>query len=100
MYTLEEMLEMEIKENGESSPLVQMLRNQIVAERSGKNFQELYITGSVFNLPSSDRLSTIEPHSEETKIAKDPSDTFSDRALEHDMEQNSDIAKSKKNIKK
>ena len=42
MLTLQELLEMEIKENGEQSPLVQMLRNQITAEKSGKTFQELY----------------------------------------------------------
>ena len=42
MLTLQELLEMEIKESGESAPLVQMLRNQITAEQSGKNFQELY----------------------------------------------------------
>lgn len=75
MLTLQEQLEMEIKENGESDPLVQMLRNQIQAEKSGKNLQELYLRGSVFNPSTSEQPSTIEPHSEETKIAKDPSDT-------------------------
>ena len=100
MYTLEEMLEMEIKEYGESSPLVQMLRNQIMAERSGKNFKELYVTGSVFNTSTSERPSTIEPHSEKTKIAKDPSDTLNHTALEHDMKRTSDTSQSKRNIKK
>jgi hypothetical protein len=52
MLTLQEQLEMEIKENGEKSPLVQMLRNQIVAEKSGKTFQDLYLTGSVKKQPS------------------------------------------------
>ena len=52
MLTLQEQLEMEIKENGESDPLVQMLRNQIAAEKSGKTFQELYLTGSVKKQPS------------------------------------------------
>ena len=47
MLTLQEQLEMEIKENGESDPLVQMLRNQIKAQESGKTSQELYLTGSV-----------------------------------------------------
>ena len=42
MLTLQEQLERELKENGESDPVVQMLRNQITAEQSGKNFQELY----------------------------------------------------------
>jgi len=52
MLTLQELLEMEIKESGESAPLVQMLRNQIAAEKSGKTFQELYLTGSVKKQPS------------------------------------------------
>ena len=47
MLTLQEQLEMEIKENGEKAPLVQMLRNQIQAQKSGKTFQELYLTESV-----------------------------------------------------
>ena len=52
MLTLQELLEIEIKENGEQSPLVQMLRNQITAEKSGKTFQELYLTGSEKKQPS------------------------------------------------
>ena len=47
MLTLQEQLERELKENGESDPVVQMLRKQIAAEKSGKTFQELYLTGSV-----------------------------------------------------
>jgi len=47
MLTLQEQLEREIRENGESDPVVQMLRNQIQAQKSGKTFQELYLTGSV-----------------------------------------------------
>jgi hypothetical protein len=42
MLTLQQQLERELKENGESDLVVQMLRNQIQAEKSGKNFQELY----------------------------------------------------------
>jgi hypothetical protein len=42
MLTLQEQLERELKENGESDPVVQMLRKQIAAEKSGKNFYELY----------------------------------------------------------
>ena len=42
MLTLQQQLERELKENGESDPVVQMLRNQIHAEQSGKNFRELY----------------------------------------------------------
>ena len=52
MLSLQEQLEMEIKENGEKAPLVQMLRNQITAEKSGKTFQDLYLTGSVKKQPS------------------------------------------------
>jgi len=42
MRTLQEQLEEEIRDHGEKSPMVQMLRNQITAEKSGKNFYELY----------------------------------------------------------
>ena len=52
MLTLQEQLERELKENGESDPVVQMLRKQIAAEKSGKTFQELYLTGSVKKQPS------------------------------------------------
>ena len=51
MHTLQEQLERELKENGESDPVVQMLRKQITAEKSGKTFQELYLTGSVKKQP-------------------------------------------------
>lgn len=47
MSTLQEQLDRLIERKGESSPLVQMLRNQIAAQESGKTFQDLYITGSV-----------------------------------------------------
>ena len=52
MLTLQEQLEMEIKENGEQAPLVQMLRNQITAEKSGKTFQELYTSRENEEAPS------------------------------------------------
>ena len=42
MSTLQEQLDRVIQRQGENSPLVQMLRNQIMAEQSGKNFRELY----------------------------------------------------------
>ena len=42
MSTLQEQLDRLIQQNGEKDPLVQMLRNQITAEKSGKNFYELY----------------------------------------------------------
>jgi hypothetical protein len=42
MSTLQEQLDRLIQRKGEQDPLVQMLRNQITAEKSGKTFQELY----------------------------------------------------------
>ena len=42
MYTLEERLRQREERLGKDHPEVQMLRNQIIAEQSGKNFRELY----------------------------------------------------------
>jgi len=42
MLTLEEMLKEREQRLGKDHPAVQMLRNQIAAEKSGKNFYELY----------------------------------------------------------
>ena len=42
MYTLEEILRQREERLGKDHPAVQMLRNQIIAEQSGKNFRELY----------------------------------------------------------
>jgi|GEM_PF-3218976 len=53
MSTLQEQLEREIQKRGEQSPVAQMLRNQIEAEKSGKTFQELYLTRSVAKRESS-----------------------------------------------
>jgi len=52
MSTLQEQLDRLIKRKGEQDPLVQMLRNQIEAEKSGKTFQELYLSGSVKKQPT------------------------------------------------
>ena len=52
MLTLQEQLDRLIQRKGEQDPLVQMLRNQITAEKSGKTFQDLYLTGSVKKQPS------------------------------------------------
>jgi hypothetical protein len=52
MSSLQEQLVREITKRGENSPVAQMLRNQITAEKSGKTFQELYLTGSVKKQPS------------------------------------------------
>ena len=51
MSTLQEQLDRLIKRKGEQDPLVQALRNQIQAEKSGKSFQELCLTGSVKSWP-------------------------------------------------
>jgi hypothetical protein len=40
---------------GKDHPAVQMLRNQITAEKSGKNFQELYLTGAIAKPESSQK---------------------------------------------
>jgi len=42
MLTLEEMLKEREERLGKDHPAVQMLRNQILAARTGKTFQELY----------------------------------------------------------
>lgn len=47
MLTLEQLLEERIKNLGENHPAVQMLRNQIAAERDGQSFRDLYLTGSL-----------------------------------------------------
>ena len=43
MSTLEEQLQREIQEHGEGSPVAQILRDQIRAQKSGKSFQSLYL---------------------------------------------------------
>ena len=55
MSTLQEQLDRLIQRKGEQDPLVQMLRNQIQAEKSGKTSQELYLTGSVKRQPVANR---------------------------------------------
>lgn len=51
MLNLEEMLKEREQRLGSNHPALQMLRNQIQAEKSGKTFQELYLTGSVKKQP-------------------------------------------------
>lgn len=46
MSNLAEQLKREIAERGEKSPVAQMIRNQIAAQKSGQSFQEMYLTGS------------------------------------------------------
>ena len=43
MSTLEEQLQREIQEHGEGSPVAQILRDQIRAQKSGKSFHFLYL---------------------------------------------------------
>ena len=52
MLTLEELLKEREQRLGKDHPAVQMLRNQVQAEKSGKTFQELYLTGSVKKQPA------------------------------------------------
>lgn len=52
MLTLEELLKERVQRLGRDHPAVQMLQNQITAEKSSKTFQELYLTDSVKNQPS------------------------------------------------
>lgn len=47
MLTLEEMLKEREQRLGKDHPAVQMLRNQIQAEKSGQSLEGLYLTGSV-----------------------------------------------------
>ena len=43
MSTLEDQLKREIEEHGMNSPVAQILRDQIRAQKSGKSFQSLYL---------------------------------------------------------
>jgi hypothetical protein len=85
MLTLQEQLAELIKERGESSPLVQMLRNQIMAEQSGKNLRELYTSGSV-SIP--ERFKTIDPNSIAAKIGQELCDSLNATVLEREKERN------------
>lgn len=85
MLTLQQQLERELKENGESDPVVQMLRNQIMAEQSGKNLRELYTTGSV-SIP--ERFRTIDPNSIAAKIGQELCDSLNATVLEREKERN------------
>lgn len=46
MSSLQDLLTRQIARQGENSPAVQMLRNQIAAKKSGQSFQQMYLTGS------------------------------------------------------
>ena len=80
MYTLEEMLRQREERLGKDHPAVQMLRNQIIAEQSGKNFQELYSEITELEEPidpsTPERWTTLDPNSMGYKIAQEPCDSF------------------------
>ena len=46
MTKLEQLREEMIKELGAEAPIIQELNRQIMAEKSGQSFKDLYITGS------------------------------------------------------
>lgn len=83
MSTLQEQLAREIQKRGENSPVAQMLRNQIMAEQSGKNLRELYTSGSV-SIP--ERFRTIDPNSVEAKIGQELCDSLNATVLERQKE--------------
>jgi len=52
MLTLEELLKEKVQRLGRDHPAVQILQNQITAEKSGKTFQELYTSREDEEAPS------------------------------------------------
>jgi hypothetical protein len=60
MSTLQEQLEREVQKRGQNSPVAQLLRNQIAAEKSGQGLQELYLTGAVSTPSQSSPLELLE----------------------------------------
>ena len=60
-----------------------MLRNQIMAEQSGKNLRELYASGSV-SIP--ERFRTIDPNSTAAKIGQELCDSLNATVLERERE--------------
>jgi hypothetical protein len=52
MTTFQEQLDRLIRSKGEQGPLVQMLRNQIKAQESVKNLQEIDLRGHIKNQPT------------------------------------------------
>ena len=68
MLTLGEMLKEREARLGMDHPAVQMLRDQIKAEQSGRNFRELYTTGSVSKSSAPERFGIIDPNNGEAKV--------------------------------
>jgi len=51
MSSLQEQLDWAIKHQGPNSKLVQVIKNQILAERTNKSFRQLYVSRSVIKSP-------------------------------------------------
>ncbi len=104
MSTLQEQLDKVIQRQGENSPLVQMLRDQIMAEQSGKNFQELYseITELEESVDPSmrERFKTLDPNSVEYKLAQEMANSLNATVAEREITRFSDASESDKSIKK
>jgi hypothetical protein len=104
MSTLQEQLDRLTKRKGEQDPLVQMLRNQIIAEQSGKNFRELYseITELEESVNSSipERFRTLDPNSVTYKLAQEIANSLNATVIERGITRFSDASESDKNIKK
>jgi hypothetical protein len=104
MHTLEEMLKIREERLGKDHPAVQMLRNQIIAEQSGKNFRELYseITELEESVNSSipERFRTLDPNSVEYKIGQEMANSLNATVIERGITRFSDASESDKNIKK
>ena len=104
MSTLQEQLDKVIQRQGENSPLVQMLRDQIMAEQSGKNFQELYseITELEESVDPSmrERFKTLDPNSVEYKLAQEMANSLNATVAEREITRFSDASGSDKSIKK
>ena len=104
MSTLQEQLDRLIKRKGEQDPLVQVLRNQIQAEKSGKNFQELYseITELEESVDPSmrERLTRLDPNSVTYKLGQEMCDSLNATLAEREITRFSDASESDKNIKK
>ncbi len=105
MNTLEEMLKIREERLGKDHSAVQMLRNQIIAEQSGKSFQELYSERST-KLPKSvdpsipERFRTLDPNSVAYKIGQELCDSLNATVMGREITRFSNASESDKNIKK
>ena len=92
MYTLEEILRQREERLGKDHLAVQMLRNQIIAEQSGKNFRELYseITELEESVISSipERFRTLDPNSVAYKLAQEMANSLNETVAEREIARN------------